>query len=155
MRAHVLAIQESALALGFHTPTYSVQNTTGVESHGAAIRMLHESSRMFLQIIAASSGSMMQSYQLLVSSTVDLKEIIVSSNGRPSYKSPAGVRTQYKTGISLPALVEFQEQSLSRMKGDLASIDSFEVVGRVMDFISAQFFTDKIKRGIYLPVEES
>lgn len=154
VRECVLSIQDASLALGFHSPQYSVVNSSGIETHGAAIRMLHESSQMFLQIIASSSGSVMQSYQLLVSATKETQTVIVSSNGPPSFNPTVGTRVVRKTGVSLPTLLDFHRQTLKQLTVDLVRIDSLDVLGRLMDYQATQFFADKIKRGIYVPVPD-
>ncbi len=97
----------------------------------------------------------MESYQQLVSATADTGTIFVSSNGRPNYNSTGGTRmqTQHRVGASLPALADLHTQTLSDTAPNTICIDSFDIVGTVLDCLSTQFFTDKINRGIYQPVE--
>jgi hypothetical protein len=151
-KSHLLAIEKTAKTLGFHSPCYSVSNSTGLVVHGGEIRMLHESSRMFLQIIASSSGAVMKGHQLLVSATLAPTMVFVSSNGPPNYNVLPDMRIQSKTGATLPSLVELHHQLLCSATTELARIDSIEMVGTVMDYLAKQFFTDKIKRGIFVPL---
>ncbi len=47
VRSYLLTKCETAEKLGFHTRAYSVRNSTGIEVHGGAVRMLHHSDRAF------------------------------------------------------------------------------------------------------------
>jgi hypothetical protein len=148
VRGQLLALQDAAKRCGFHSLRYSVANSSGI--HGGAIRMLHDDSRMFLQILASSCGPTIQGYQLLISAAANSNCIFVSSNGRPNYNASPNIRTHRIVGAPLCTLVEHHDKMLDSVSEDLLLLGSFDVVGTVMDYLSTQFFEDKINRGIYI-----
>ena len=154
VRSHLLAKCETAEKLGFHTRAYSVSNSTGVEVHGAAVRMLHSSERYFLQILASSAGAIMQGNEIILSATVSTPmEVLVTTNGPPSYNTPPGLTTCRKLGIPLPELLDFHKASIAEID-NLMPISTLTNIGTVMDHLSVQFFADKVARGIFVPVAE-
>jgi len=150
VRTHVLAIAETAGTLGFHSPVYSMANSTGVDVHGGTIRMLHESHRWFLQIIASSSGTLLRGYEILVSAIAAPPKVFATTNGPPNYNSPPGVRATRCRGAGLEELVARHAQSLTSIDG-LMRFRSFEDVGQVVDHLSCEFYADKIARRIFVP----
>jgi hypothetical protein len=105
---------------------------------------------MFLQILASSCGPVIQGYQLLISAAADSSNVFASSNGRPNYNVLANMRTQRIVGAPLSELVDTHDKMLDGLSEDLLRFDSFDAVGTVMDYLSTQFFEDKINRGIYI-----
>jgi hypothetical protein len=148
VRDHLLSIQATAMTCGFHSPRYSVKNSIGV--HGGSIRMLHDTPRMFLQILASSCGPALQGYQILVSAAANSSNVFVSSNGRPNYNLLPGMRIQRLVGVPLATLVSSHEGMLADLSEGLLRFDSFDAVGTVMDYLATRFFEDKINRGIYI-----
>lgn len=153
VRSHLLAIADSAEKLGFHSHSYSVSKSTGVDVHGGAIRMLHDSGQSFLQILASSSTAMLQGYEIIVSATSTPVTIYATTNGPPNYNAPAGVIPQRHVGRPLKELLDSHNRSVGGMQ-NLMCFESFAEVGSVMDHLSGLYFTDKIARGIFVQQPE-
>jgi hypothetical protein len=154
VRSHLLAKCDSAEKLGFHTRSYSVSNSTGVEAHGGAVRMLHHSERSFLQILASSSGSAFQGYEIVVSATSsDPMNVYATTNGPPNYNPPARLTTHRYIANPLQVLIDSHNKSIAEI-GNLMCIPTLAEVGTVMDYLSVLFYADKVARGIFVQVPE-
>ena len=153
VRSHLQSICDSAGTLGFHSPVYSVSDSTGVEVHGGAIRMLRDSGRSFLQILASSSEALMQGYEIVVSATSPPVSVFSTTNGPPNYNLPVGVTTHRHVGRTLHELLDSHKR-LTDQIDNLMVLQSFADVGAVMDHLSWLFYTDKIARGIFVEEPE-
>lgn len=150
VRSHLLTIADAGEELGFHSRSYSVSNSRGVDVHGGAIRMLHDSGNSFLQILASASGTVIQGYEIIVSATTTPVTVFASTNGRPNYRPPSGVMTHRRIGASLKEILDLHTTSIAGIE-NLMRFGSFADVGTVMDHLSNLFYTDKIERGIFMP----
>jgi hypothetical protein len=145
---------DAAEKLGFYARSYSVSNSTGVEAHGGAVRMLHNSENSFLQIIASSSGAVIQSYEIVVSATSsNPMNVHATTNGPPNYNPPARLTTYRNIGQPLRELLDSHNKSVAKIE-HLMRIPTFAEVGTVMDYLSVLFYADKIARGIFVKVLE-
>lgn len=150
VRSRLLTIADSAEKLGFHSRSYSVSNSTGVAVHGGAIRMLHASGHSFLQILASCSGAFIQGHQNIMSASMGQVTVYASSNGPPSFNTPAHVITQRRVGVSLEELLDVHTQLIAGIENPM-DLRSFADVGAVIDHLSHLFYADKIARQIFVP----
>lgn len=153
VRSSLLAAMESAEKLGFHSPTYSVSNATGIETHGGAIRMLHDSGQCYLQIIGATSAGFYRGVEAISSATSSPLEILTTTNGPPSYNVPVGMTMQRLVGTPLATLLE-KHQQLFGERENLMRFESMADVGAVIDHSSILFHADKVERGIFVEVRD-
>ena len=153
VRGHLLSICDSAVALGFHSPVYSVSTLAGVEVHGGAIRMLHHTGRSFLQILASASGELMQGYEIIVSATATPASVFSTTNGPPNYNLPDGVKSHRHLGRTLDELF-YSHSELTDQIDNLMMFQSFADVGAVMDHLSTLYYNDKVARGIFVEEPE-
>ena len=151
VRGRLLALSEQAMQLGFHSHSCSVSNSAGVVAHGGSLRMLHESGQFFLQIIASCSGEVMNGYESIVSATTNPVAVFSSTNGPPHYNSPPGVTVKRHVGASLGELVDAHRAMVADL-AELVPLQTYDEVGRVLDHLSFLFFSDKVARGIFVPV---
>ena len=157
VRPYLEETQRTAERLGFHSPRPSKHDTQGVEVRGGVVRMLHESSKMFLQIIASSAanGSFFEGAVIISSATSDSPPTVLSTTDfRKSFRLPKQVIVRRRRRASLEYLYNKHLQWLDSMDDEVVSFRNYNDVATILDHLTIVFFVDKVERGIFVAVDE-
>ncbi|NND99481.1 MAG: hypothetical protein HKN47_19375 [Pirellulaceae bacterium] len=154
LKNYLLERTDQARAFGFEDLYCNISVSSGVVAVGGAARMLHESGKYFLQVVASQIGPIMQGEVHLVSVTgvPDRIQTFATSNSRPKYQRPPTAHAQYFRNLQFQLLLERHRNWMAELDQEISLVTSVEELALVVDHLTTEFFSWQSARGVLMPL---